>query len=196
MEFNCSNSHSYTINMHKLKAIIKYGLQKQIEGALYGFLALASRHPPSHNTVTVGEEGWWRPSLLPTTLSYQALVVYLMSLDLVLPIPFPLPPHPLSRYLFWCFDVLLFCPFLCFLGFFVVSTDLLYADFAALHPLLGFFIPPLRRASIVLFFVRGQRTRDWFLSLYFFLLVFSFASFLFPVFRLLFTCNNALASMV
>jgi hypothetical protein len=48
----------------------------------------------------------------------------------------------------------------------------------------------------VLFFVRGQRTRDRFLSLCFFLLVFSYVAFLFPVFRLLFACNNALASMV
>jgi hypothetical protein len=46
------------------------------------------------------------------------------------------------------------------------------------------------------FFVRGQRTRDRFLFLYFFLLVFSSAAFLFPVVRLLFVCNNALALMV
>jgi hypothetical protein len=49
----------------------------------------------------------------------------------------------------------------------------------------------------VLFFVWGQRTYDRFLSLYFFfLLVFSYVAFLFPVFHLLFACNNALASMV
>jgi hypothetical protein len=51
-------------------------------------------------------------------------------------------------------------------------------------------------ASTVLFFVQGQRTRDRFFSLYFFLLVFSYVAFLFPIFHLLFACNNALALMV
>jgi hypothetical protein len=35
----------------------------------------------------------------------------------------------------------------------------------------------------MLFFVRGQRTRDRFLFLYFFLLVFSYVAFIFPVFH-------------
>jgi hypothetical protein len=34
------------------------------------------------------------------------------------PVPFPHPPPPPSRFLFWCFAVLLFCLFLCFLSFF------------------------------------------------------------------------------
>jgi hypothetical protein len=45
------------------------------------------------------------------------------------------------------------------------------------------FAPPLRRASTVFFFVRGQRTRDRFLFLYSFLLVFSYVAFIFPVFH-------------
>jgi hypothetical protein len=65
-----------------------------------------------------------------------------MSIDPVSPIPFPLPPLPSSGF---CFGVLLyyfFSLFLCFLGFFVVSIDLLNASFAALRPLLGFFRAP------------------------------------------------------
>jgi hypothetical protein len=58
------------------------------------------------------------------------------------PVPFPHPPLPPSRFLFWCFAVLLFCLFLCFLSFFVVSTDLLRASFATLRPLLSFFCAP------------------------------------------------------
>jgi hypothetical protein len=34
------------------------------------------------------------------------------------PVPFPHLPPPPSRFLFWCFDVLLFCLFLYFLSFF------------------------------------------------------------------------------
>jgi hypothetical protein len=51
------------------------------------------------------------------SFSHWALVVYLMSLNPVPPVPFPLPPPHPSRYLFWCFAVLLLCLFLCFLGF-------------------------------------------------------------------------------
>jgi hypothetical protein len=58
------------------------------------------------------------------------------------PIPFPLPLPPPSRYLFWCFVVLLFCLFLCFLSFFALSADLLCTSFVALRPLLGFFRAP------------------------------------------------------
>ena len=50
--------------------------------------------------------------------SHRTLVVYFMSLDPMPPIPFPFPPPPPSRYLFWCFGVLLFCLFLCFLNYF------------------------------------------------------------------------------
>jgi hypothetical protein len=57
-------------------------------------------------------------------------------------VPFPhLPPLP-SRFLFWCFDVLLFCLFLYFLSFFAISANLLRASFAALNPLLSFFRAP------------------------------------------------------
>jgi hypothetical protein len=58
------------------------------------------------------------------------------------PVPFPHPPPPPSRFLFWCFAVLLFCLFLCFFSFFAVSVDLLCAGFAALRPLLSFFRAP------------------------------------------------------
>jgi hypothetical protein len=58
------------------------------------------------------------------------------------PVPFPHLPPSSSRFLFWCFAVLLFCLFLCFLSFFVVSADLLRASFAALRPLLSFFHAP------------------------------------------------------
>jgi hypothetical protein len=57
-------------------------------------------------------------------------------------VPFPHLPPPPSRFLFWCFAVLLFCLFLCFFSFFAVSTDLLRADFAAFLPLLSFFRAP------------------------------------------------------
>jgi hypothetical protein len=58
------------------------------------------------------------------------------------PFPFPHPPPPPSRFLFWCFAVLLLCLFLCFLSFFAVSADLLRASFTALRPLLSFFRAP------------------------------------------------------
>jgi hypothetical protein len=58
------------------------------------------------------------------------------------PVPFPHLPPPPFRFLFWCFDVLLFCLFLCFLSFFAIFANLLYASFAALHPLLSFFRAP------------------------------------------------------
>jgi hypothetical protein len=58
------------------------------------------------------------------------------------PVPFPHLPPPSSRFLFWCFAVLLFCLFLCFLSFFAVSADLLRTSFATLHPLLSFFRAP------------------------------------------------------
>jgi hypothetical protein len=51
-------------------------------------------------------------------LSYRTLVVYLMSLDPVPAVPFPLLPPPPSQFLFWCFAIFLFSLFLCFLGFF------------------------------------------------------------------------------
>jgi hypothetical protein len=133
------------------------------------------------------------PSLLPTSLSHLALVVYLMSLNLV-PLSIFLFPASSIPVLFWCFDVLLFSVFcVFFLQFLPIFSALV--SLPSVH-CWAFFAPPPQRASTVLFFVRDQRTCDWFLSLYFFLLIFSSASFLFTVFRLLFACNNALASMV
>jgi hypothetical protein len=58
-------------------------------------------------------------------------------------VPFPHLPSPSSRFLFWCFAVLLFYLFLYFLSFFFpVSADLLRASFVALRPLLSFFCAP------------------------------------------------------
>jgi hypothetical protein len=109
------------------------------------------------------------------------------------PVHFLHPPPPPSRFLFWCFAVLLFC---LFLSFFAVSADLLRASFAALRPLLSFFRAPTATSFHRALLCTGQRTCDRFLSLYFFLLVFSYIAFLFPIFHLLFACNNAMASMV
>ena len=102
-----------------------------------------------------------------------------------------------SLYLFWCFALLLFYLFMCFLGFFVVSADLLWAGFATLRPLLGFFCAPHRDnlPSCFSLYEVSVHTISFFPCI-FFLLVFSSIAFLFPVFRLLFACNNALASMV
>jgi hypothetical protein len=101
-----------------------------------------SRHPPPpQNAVTTGEEGWPPPSLLPTSISHRALVVYLMSLD---PVPSSLLLIPHLLHPCFCFGVLLyfFCLFMCFFSFFAVSVDLLRAGFIALHPLLSFFRAP------------------------------------------------------
>jgi hypothetical protein len=57
-------------------------------------------------------------------------------------VPFPHPLPLSSRFLFWCFAILLLCLFLCFLSFFAVSTDFLHASFVALRPLLSFFRAP------------------------------------------------------
>jgi hypothetical protein len=104
-----------------------------------------------------------------------------------------------SLYLLWfpwiCFGVLLYCfsAYLCvILGFFAVSTDLIRAGFAALRPLHGFFRAPTATSFHYALLCTGHHTSDWFLSLYFFLRIFSFAAFLFPIFCLLFACNNAL----
>jgi hypothetical protein len=57
-------------------------------------------------------------------------------------VPFPHPPPLPSQFLFWCFAVLLFYMFLCFLSFFAVYANLLRAGFVALRPLLSFFRAP------------------------------------------------------
>ena len=119
-----------------------------------------------------------------------------MSLDLVPPIPFPLPHllHP-----GFCFSVLLyyfsvcFCVFGVFLQFLPIFTT--PVSLPSVH-CCAFFVPPPQWASTMLFFVWGQHICNQFLFLYFFLLVFSSAAFLFLVFCLLFACNNALPSMV
>jgi hypothetical protein len=36
-----------------------------------GFLSFSQAATPYPNAITTGEEGWWRPSLLPTSLSHQ-----------------------------------------------------------------------------------------------------------------------------
>ena len=77
-----------------------------------------------------------------------------------------------------------------------VSTDLLRTGFAAFRPLLGFFCAPTATSfHRALLCTRSAYTRSISFPV-FLLLVFSYAAFLFPVFRLLFACNNALASMV
>jgi hypothetical protein len=76
-------------------------------------------------------------------------------------IPFPHPPPSPSRFLFWCFAILLFCLFLCFLSFFVVSADLLHAGFAALRPLLSFFHTPTATSfHLTLLCTRSTYTRS------------------------------------
>jgi hypothetical protein len=61
--------------------------------------------PSSHNAITTGDEGWPPPSLLPTSLSHRALVVYLMSLD---PVPLSLLLIPRLLHPGFCFGVLLY----------------------------------------------------------------------------------------
>jgi hypothetical protein len=81
-------------------------------------------------------------ALLPTSLSHRAIVVYLMFLDLMFPIPFPLHPSSSIPVFVLVFCCIIFLSVLCFLGYFAVSADLLRAGFAALRPLLGFFPSP------------------------------------------------------
>jgi hypothetical protein len=71
-----------------------------------GFLSFSQAvTPPPQNAVTTGEEGWPPPSLLPTSLSYRTLVVYLMSLD---PVPPSLLLIPRLLHPGFCFGVLLY----------------------------------------------------------------------------------------
>jgi hypothetical protein len=112
-----------------------------------------------------------------------------------------LVPFPHSRllhpgFLFWCFAILFFCLFLCFLSFFAVFVDLLRASFVAPRPLLSFFRTPTATSFHRALLCTGLTYTRSFFFLYFFLLVFSYVAFLFPVFHLLFACNNALASMI
>jgi hypothetical protein len=173
---------------------------------LEGFLASASRHPPTpppppQKAVIAGAIP---PPHIPFAPSSNSL----------LDVPRPGAPRPFSSFPCllhlasscpFCFGVLMyyFMSVLVFFGFFfffffflqflpIFSTPVLLPSVHCW----AFFAPPPRRASTVLFFVWGQRTRNRFLSLYFFLLVFNSTVFLFHVFHLLFACNNALASMV
>jgi hypothetical protein len=127
-----------------------------------------------------------------------ALVVYLMSLD---PVPSSLLLIPRLLHPGFCFGVLLhfffFVCFYVFLSFFAVSADLLSASFIALRPLLSFFRAPTTMSFHCALLCTGSTyTRSVSFPFFFFLLVFSYVAFLFPVFHLLFACNNALASMV
>jgi hypothetical protein len=112
------------------------------------------------------------------------------------PIPFPHPPPPPSRFLFWCFAVLLFCLFLCFFSFFAVSADLLRAGFAALRPLLSFFRAPIATSFHRALLCTGSTyTQSVSFPVFLFACI-QLCCFFFLVFHLLFACNNALASMV
>jgi hypothetical protein len=96
------------------------------------------------------------------------------------PVPFPHPSPPPSRFLF---GVLLYYFSVCFCVFFAVSADLLRASFAALHPLLSFFRAPTATSfHRALLCTRSTYTRSVSFPV-FFLLVFSYIAFLFPVFH-------------
>jgi hypothetical protein len=119
----------------------------------------------------------------PMSLSYRALVVYLMSLDLV----------PLSLFLI---PRLLHSVSVFFFSFFAVSADLLRASFAALRPLLSFFRAPTTTSFYrALLCTRSTYTRSISFSVFLFTCI-QLCCFSFPCISLLFACNNALASMV
>jgi hypothetical protein len=94
--------------------------------------------------------------------------------------------------------VLVFCyiTFLFVYVFFAVSANLLRTGFAALRPLLGLFRAPTA-TSFHRTLLCTWSTYTWSVSFPVFLFAcINFATFLFPVFHLLFACNNALTSMV
>jgi hypothetical protein len=112
----------------------------------------------------------------------------------------PVPsPHPRLLYPGFCFGVLLyffFCLFLCFLSFFAVFADRLCAGFVALRPLLSFFRAPTATSFHRALLCTGSTyTRSVSFPVFLFVCI-QLCCFFFPVFYLLFACNNALTSMV
>jgi hypothetical protein len=99
------------------------------------------------------------------------------------PAPFPHPSPPPSRFLFgvlrYCFSV---C-FYVFLSFFAVSADLLRASFATLRPLLSFFRAPTATSFHRTLLCTGSTYTRLVSFSVFFLLVFNYVAFLFPIFH-------------
>jgi hypothetical protein len=107
------------------------------------------------------------------------------------PVPFPHPSPSPSRFLFGvllyyfsvCFFEFFFVSFCVSLSFFTVSADLLRASFATLRPLLSFFRAPTATSFHRALLCTGSTyTRSVSFSV-FFLLVFSYVAFLFPIFH-------------